>query len=186
MYVRGLKSFQNTRRDPQVFSRAPGQVTQGKTGQEMSSQRCTHACDQPTMSAEHLTPFSLTAGKAASHSAWSAGRKMSLPMAGGLELVDFEVSSTQTILWFTTGLCSAWRKRCAINWHVFLFQVPFSYTHSLSVFARSSSVSLLNTVVHWVPDLQVISGCHKVDVTRDLGHSLQKWIDIELMLDTGI
>lgn len=141
----------------------------------MNSQRCSHACDQPTVTAEHLTPFSLRVGKAAPHSAWSSARKVPLP----LELVDFEVSSTQTILWFTAGFHIVWSKWCATNWHIFLFQVPFSYTHSLNAFARSSSVSLLNNIVYWAPDLQVISGCHKVGVAV---HRLQKvnryWTDI--------
>lgn len=65
----------------------------------MNSPRCTHACDQPTVSAEHLTPFSLGVGKAASHSAWSSGRKVSLPRADGLELGDFEVPSNYSMIY---------------------------------------------------------------------------------------
>lgn len=42
---------------------------------------------QTTLVLSHL-------GKAASHSAWSSARKVSLPLADGLELVDFEVSSS--------------------------------------------------------------------------------------------
>lgn len=80
----------------------------------MNSQRCTHVCDQPTMSAEHLTPFSLKVGKAASHSAWSTGRKASLPMEDELELVDFEVSYNINYSVIYHGLLQC-VKRYAIN-----------------------------------------------------------------------